>query len=163
MSEDNVTISVLNEAIATYASSFRKKDGLRRGITYGDFLNDRMFIIQAIQAGIPFHLFHLIKTESPFNDEEWADFLNISLKSLQRYKISKNFRFKPIHSEKILEVAEVIHLGKSVFNDAEKLLFWFNSPSYALGGMKPADLVRNSYGKEMVVGELHRIDHGIFA
>ena len=64
MSEDNVTFSILNEAIATYTSSFHIKNGLRWGIAYGDFLNDRMFIIQAIQAGIPFHLFHLIKTES---------------------------------------------------------------------------------------------------
>jgi uncharacterized protein (DUF2384 family) len=35
------------------------------------------------------------------------------------------------------------------------------TPSYALGGMKPMDMLRDSYGKELVMGELTRINHGI--
>ena len=153
----------LNEAMAEYSTTFNKKNSIRQSFSYAEFLKDRMLIVQAIRSGIPFHLFQLIKNESPFNDDEWADFLNISSKSLQRYKADRNYRFKPIHSEKIIEIAEVTELGKRVFEDSDKFFLWLSSPCFALGNLKPIDLVRNSYGKEMVIGELHRIDHGIFA
>ncbi|MHC1775641.1 MAG: antitoxin Xre-like helix-turn-helix domain-containing protein [Lentimicrobium sp.] len=155
--------SVLNEAIANYVSSVRKSNGINKDLTYRDFLSDRMLLVQAIRAGIPYRLFVLIKEESPFTEEEWADFLSISLKSLQRYRAAKDYLFKPNHSEKILEIAEVTELGRSVFNDNEKFLLWLSSPSFALGNLKPVDLIRDSYGKEMVIGELHRIDQAIFA
>ncbi len=153
----------LNEAIVSYASALRKQNGISKNLTYRDFLSDRMLIVQAIRAGIPFRLFALIKEETPFSDEEWAEFLSISIKSLQRYKVSKNYLFKPIHSEKILEIAEVTELGKMVFENHDKFLLWLSTPSFALGNLKPIDLIRDSYGKEMVIGELHRIDQAIFA
>ncbi|MCC6451300.1 MAG: DUF2384 domain-containing protein, partial [Acidobacteria bacterium] len=32
---------------------------------------------------------------------------------------------------------------------------------FALGNVKPVELLRDSYGKELVMGELNRIAHGI--
>ncbi len=132
-----------------------------KSITYDRFLEDRMLIISAIRAGIPYTLFNLIRALTPFTEKDWADFLNVSTKSMQRYGASIRHRFKPIHSEKIIEMAEVTKLGLDVFGDMEKLRLWLDTPSYALGGMKPMDLLRDSYGKELVVGELTRINHGI--
>jgi putative toxin-antitoxin system antitoxin component (TIGR02293 family) len=71
--------------------------------------------------------------------------------------------FKPNHSEKIFEIAEVTELGKVVFDNNEKFMLWLSTPNFALGNHKPVDLIRDSYGKEMVIGELHRIDQAIFA
>ena len=132
-----------------------------KSITYDRFLEDRMLIISAIRAGIPYTLFNLIRTLTPFTEKDWADFLNVSTKSLQRYGASIRHRFKPIHSEKIIEMAEVTKMGLDVFGDMEKLRLWLDTPCYALGGMKPMELLRDSYGKELVVGELTRINHGI--
>ncbi len=153
----------LNEAIVSYVSAFQKHRSFHKNISYRDFLSDRMLLIQAIRAGLPFYIFSLIKQNSPFTDEEWADFLSISLKSLNRYKSSDGFRFKSIHSEKIFEIAEVLEKGRSVFDDEAKFLLWLKSPSFALGNLSPLDLISDSYGKELVMGELHRIDYGIFA
>lgn len=154
--------SALNEAIVTYVTAVRKPASIPKNISYHEFLSDRMLVVQAIRAGVPFSLFTLIKKETSFNDEEWADFLNISLKSLQRYKTAKDYLFKPIHSEKIFEIAEVTELGRSIFDSNEKFMLWLSTPSFALGNLKPVDLIRDSYGKEMVVRELHHIDQGIF-
>lgn len=153
----------LNEAIVSYIRSVRKSNGVSGNISYCDFLADRMLLIQAIRVGVPYRLFALIKEGSPFSEEEWADFLSISLKSLQRYKAAKDHLFKPTHSEKIFEIAEVTELGRSVFENNEKFMLWLSTPSFALGGLKPVDLIRDSYGKEMVINELHRIDQAIFA
>lgn len=130
-------------------------------ITFKDFLTNKMLVIAAIRAGIPYTLFDLIRDYTSFTEDEWADFLDISSKSLQRYRSFSAHHFKPIHSEKILEMAEVTQLGLDVFGNMEKWKLWLNTPHYALGNMMPVELLKDSYGKELVMIELTHINHGI--
>lgn len=129
-------------------------------LSLSDFFSNKLFLIHAIRKGIPYSLFEIICDMTPLTLSDWAEYLNISGKSLSRYR-QQNTLFKPIYTEKILEVAEVTNLGLEVFGDMEKLKHWFETPNYALGNQKPFDLLRDSYGKEMVLAELTRIDHGI--
>jgi putative toxin-antitoxin system antitoxin component (TIGR02293 family) len=124
------------------------------------FLAEKTLIIQAIRIGIPYSLFDTIQYYAPFNELEWAKFLDISTKSLQRYKHSSSV-FKPIQSEKIIEIAEVTSAGLDVFGDMDKFKLWLYTPSFALGNIKPIELLNDSYGKELVLSELVRINHGI--
>lgn len=151
---------MLNEEIATYFKASNINVGNRQ-VTYETFLEDKMLIILAIRNGIPYSLFELIQQHTPFTESDWANFLDISTKSLHRYKTSPEHYFKSIHSEKIIEIAEVTKAGLDVFGGMEKLKLWLNTPSYALGKLKPIELLKDSYGKEMVMSELHRINHGI--
>lgn len=137
------------------------KNESKLNVSYNDFLANKMLIIAAIRAGIPYSLFNLIQLYTPFSDSDWADFLDISTKSLQRYKTNTDHHFKSIHSEKIIEMAEVTKVGLDVFGDMEKLKLWLNTPSFALGNLKPIELLKDSYGKELVISELIRINHGI--
>lgn len=155
-------INSVNEAVAVYANTFTQFD-VAKSFGLQDLLDDKLMLIKAIRMGIPFTLFNEIKNITPFSDDDWAEILSVSTKSLQRYKQEKDFLFKPIHSEKIIEIAEVSLLGNLVFGDSSKFKLWLNTPSYALGNMLPIELLKDSYGKEMVLAELHRIDHGIFA
>lgn len=132
------------------------------GITYGDFFRNKLLLVLSIREGIPFSLFMEIRNRTPFSDGDWANFLNISTKSLQRYKIEKDFVFKPIHSEKIIELAEVTELGETVFDTQAQFYSWLNRQNKALGNMTPIELLKDSYGKDLVVQELYRIDQGIF-
>ena len=154
----------LNKEISMIFKTSRQKPQSGAGkstVTYDEMLSDKMLIIQIIRTGIPYSLFSLIKNVTPFTESDWATFLDMSTKSLQRYKQeSKNF--KSIHSEKIIEMAEVTDFGTKVFGDLEKFKLWLNTPNFALGNVKPVELLRDSYGKEMVIGELNRIEHGIF-
>ena len=72
------------------------------------------------------------------------------------------FTFKPLHSEKILETAEVTKIGLDVFGSIEKLELWLNTPNYGLGYLESVELIMDFYGKELVIVELTRIDHSIF-
>jgi putative toxin-antitoxin system antitoxin component (TIGR02293 family) len=58
-------------------------------------------------------------------------------------------------------MAEVTKAGMDVFGNRDKLQLWLNTPNYALGKLKPIGLLTDSYGKELVIGELTRINHGI--
>lgn len=130
---------------------------------YSEFFENKMLISQIIRKGLPYQLFRKIQEIAPFTDDDWEEYLNLSKRTLIRYRKEDNFYFKPIHTEKIIEIAEVVNLGNRVFDSGEQFYLWLNIPSYALGNLKPAELLKDSYGKEIVMEELNRINHGIFA
>ncbi|MFM7016263.1 MAG: antitoxin Xre/MbcA/ParS toxin-binding domain-containing protein [Bacteroidota bacterium] len=154
----------LDKRVSSFLRESRLKkfnNDIKGDVSYNEFLANKMLIIAAIRAGIPYSLFNLIQLYTPFSDNDWADFLDISTKSLMRYKTASDHHFKSIHSEKIIEMAEVTKVGLDVFGDMDKLKLWLNTPSFALGKLKPIELLKDSYGKELVISELIRINHGI--
>jgi putative toxin-antitoxin system antitoxin component (TIGR02293 family) len=154
----------LNKEISSFLKhSIHNKFHLEKGksITYKEFLSDKMLIIAAIRVGIPYSLFDLIQYSTPFSENDWASLLDISTKSLQRYKAAPQHNFRPNHSEKIIEMAEVTSMGLETFGSFEKLKLWLNTPNYAMGNLKPFELLKDSYGKELVMNELVHINHGI--
>lgn len=155
----------LDKAISTVVRRVRtdkRVSAKQATISYTEFLQDKMLMIQVIREGVPYSLFELIQNQTPFTEETWAKMLDISTKSLQRYKQS-NKSFKSIQSEKIIEIAEVTHLGVEVFGEVEKFKLWLDTPNFSLGKMKPVELLNDSYGKELVMTELTHINHGILA
>jgi putative toxin-antitoxin system antitoxin component (TIGR02293 family) len=139
----------------TYSASFKE-------MSFTDFLNNKLFIVFLIRNGIPYSFFSLIKKFTPFSLNDWADYLDISRKSLIRYQ-NQDKAFKPIHTEKIIELAEVTKIGQEVFGNDEKFRLWLETPNFALGNLKPFDLLKDSYGKELLIAELTRIEHGILS
>jgi putative toxin-antitoxin system antitoxin component (TIGR02293 family) len=134
----------------------------KKEVTYLDFLSNKMLMVLVIRNGLPYSFFNLISHFTPFSENDWANILEISTKSLQRYKQSSK-NFKPIQSEKIIEMAEVTNVGLDVFGNMEKFKLWLDTPNYSLGNLKPIELIKDSYGKEMVISELTKINYGILA
>jgi putative toxin-antitoxin system antitoxin component (TIGR02293 family) len=131
-------------------------------ISFTNLLSNKLLLVMVIRKGIPYSIFTLIRHITPFSLNDWANYLDISSKSLIRYQ-KQDKPFKPSLTEKIIELAEVTNLGIEVFGNSEKFMVWLETPNYALGNLKPFDLLRDSYGKEMIIGELTRIEHGILA
>lgn len=129
---------------------------------FGDYVNDHLLMVEVIKKGITYSLFEEIQKLASLTNKDWADILNISPRSLQRYK-DQNQVFKPIQSEKIIELGEIFLLGNEVFEDPEKFKSWLETSNFALGKLTPSSLLSDSYGQELVVNELHRISHGILA
>ncbi|MCU0402121.1 MAG: DUF2384 domain-containing protein [Algoriphagus sp.] len=157
-------ITMVAEEMATYVTSLPRysRYPTLKGVPLTRFFSDRMMVVDVIRQGIPTSLFMSIKEMAPFSDQEWSDFLDISLKSLQRYKKESDYIFRSIHSEKIIELMEVTAVGLEVFDTAADFAAWLNASSHALGNRRPIELLRDSYGKELVLNELHRIDQGVF-
>lgn len=158
--------TAVDKAMKTYIRKIEKSSEFEQyaeEITYSNFFENKMLIIHAIRKGLPYELFSKIKNITPFTEDDWAEYLNVSKKTLQRHRDKPDYFFKPIHTEKIIELAEVTHYGKEVFDSTEQFYLWLNTPSYALGNLKPAELLKDSYGKDLVMGELNRIEQGIFA
>jgi len=123
---------------------------------------DVIQLSNALDAGMPHALFAQIQALTPFTEAEWADILELSGKSLQRYRDTPAFRFKRTHSEKIFGLAEVSYHALDFFGSNDAYTAWLHAPCFALGSQKPLHLLKDSYGKALVLAELHRMSHGIF-
>jgi putative toxin-antitoxin system antitoxin component (TIGR02293 family) len=155
---DKRIASLVKEVKGKKALIFMKMDEP----TFEAFLSNKLLVINIIQQGIPYSLFNIVQEYTPFEMEDWLIFLDVSSKTLMRYKENEK-TFKPIQSEKIIEMAEITHTGLEVFGNMDKFKLWLNTPNFSLGKSKPMDLLKNSYGKDLVLTELTHINHGILA
>ena len=57
----------------------------------------------------------------------------------------------------------IYKLGVNVFGDKEKFISWSETKNLALGGVKPKELLDNTFGISLLKDELTRIEHGILA
>jgi len=120
------------------------------------------YLITTTRKGIPFNIFTEMTKESPFSLDEWSGFLNLSERTMQRYKKEKK-AFDPIHSERIMEITMLYNRGTEVFGNHTKFDLWLNSTNIAMGGVKPKDLLDSTFGIGMLRNELIRIEHGVLA
>jgi len=123
---------------------------------------DILVLIQYVKNGFRFSSFTSLAKNIPFSLNEWSYFLNMSERTMQRYKKEKK-TFDPIYSEKILEVMLLYKLGVNVFGNKEKFITWIETKNLALGGVKPKELLDNTFGISFLKDELIRIEHGILA
>ena len=119
-------------------------------------------LMKQVKQGVSFHAFKQMVENSPFSEKEWAQFLHVSERTLQRYGKMKK-RFDPLYSEKILEVALLLKKGIEVFGDKSRFYDWLKTPNTALEAAKPKDLLDNTFGINHVKDELTKIEHGILA
>jgi putative toxin-antitoxin system antitoxin component (TIGR02293 family) len=132
-------------------------------ITYRNVLKDKLLVAKAVKSGVPYNVWEEVKSNSIFDDKDWAKLLDVNVRTLQRYKNQKGFKFQTLQGEKIFEVAEVMNLGKEVFDENAKFYSWLNTPTFALGNAKPIELLDTSFGIEIVKSELYAIEYGVFA
>ena len=121
-----------------------------------------MYLIRVVRKGIKFKVFDLMLTTGPFTMKEWANYLHLSERTLQRYRKEKKV-FEPLQSEKILELALLQKRGIEVFGNPDKFNLWIETVNIALGSVKPKELLDNSFGIELIKDELTRIEHGVLA
>lgn len=112
--------------------------------------------------GINTKTFRKIREQAQLKNSDWAVVFDINQRTLQRYLSKDDYIFSRTQSEKILEIAEVFSAGETAFGEIESFEKWLHIPCTALKNEKPIDLIDNSFGKELLLAELNRIEHGIF-
>jgi len=127
--------------------------------------------------------------KAPRDDLEWAELLQTGLSSTTvdslsaalgwtREKLAKAIDLVPRtvarrlargarltvpESERVLRVARVLARANDVLEGEAKAKTWLEEPSTALAGRAPIDLLRTDIGTELVLTELLKIDHGMWA
>ncbi|MBP6989024.1 MAG: DUF2384 domain-containing protein, partial [Ferruginibacter sp.] len=106
--------------------------------------------------------FKKIADKSPFSQSEWAIFLHLSERTLQRYAKS-NSTFAAINAERALQIAHLLEEGKNTFGSQELFYSWIKSKPYSIDGELTIDSLSTSHGIQLVLTQLGRIQHGILA
>lgn len=145
-------------------NTMAKKNELNEpAVAYSSLDDGNVFLlINAIKRGVQFSFFERLAQSIPFTLREWASFLHLSERSLNRYKKEQGV-FSTTASEKILEITMLNKYGIEVFGSQEGFNRWLNTNNVALGGIRPKVLLDSSFGIQMLKDELTRIEHGILA
>lgn len=132
-------------------------------LTFKSLENSDIYkLIDVTRKGIDYNTFNEFTVSYPLNISTWSKILNMSERTIQRYRREKK-RLDSIHTEKLLLIMLLFNKGVSVFGNISNFLAWINSKSIPLGGVKPIDLLDNSFGINMVKDELIKIEHGVLA
>ena len=130
-------------------------------ILFNKKLTSEMDVIAMSKRGVTKKSLILIGEYFGFTPDRLAYMLPITLRTIQRYKNTQ--KFNPAVSEHIIQLARLMVRGTEIFESRENFLRWFTTPNTALGGNVPSDLVSLQTGAQLVMDELTRIDHGVFA
>lgn len=87
------------------------------------------------------------------------ELINILPISIDTYK--RKVEFNPSVTEKILEIEEVYTKGLAAFG--ESFYKWMDTINPGLGNIHPKQLLNNSFGIRILLDEIGRMEHGIFA
>ncbi|RVU01927.1 DUF2384 domain-containing protein [Mucilaginibacter limnophilus] len=124
--------------------------------------DDEFDLTNMVREGVAFPYLSKLSAFIHFTIEEWAAYLHLSERTLQRYKKDKK-AFDPIHSERIVQIELLYKKGIDVFGDADNFHTWMETKSIALGGVTPKELLDTAFGINMVKDELTRIEYGVLA
>jgi len=141
-------------------SAGRVREALQSIDDITTLLKDKLGVVRAIKNGVSYEVVEEFRDQVGISNSQMCTVLNVSAKSLQRFKSNKTI-LKPVYSERFFGLAEVYQQGNEVFGKIEIFNDWLQAENYALGSMRPMDLLSDSFGKDLVLGELVRIDDGI--
>jgi putative toxin-antitoxin system antitoxin component (TIGR02293 family) len=118
-------------------------------------------ILNLTRQGLPKRTLMQMAKKISLTQQELSDILHISERTLQRYEDTDVIKTE--YSEKAIALARLYDRGEEVFGSIDKFKIWIRTPSVIFNGESPLSLLDTTFGFGMVLDELGRIEHGIFA
>ncbi len=113
-----------------------------------------LHILEQAKSKITYKEFNKIFSQLPFLLEEWAQFLGISERTLQRYEAS-NGQFSVLQTERIQHIKELSEIAEKIFGKNKALYYqWSTSKVFSLNNQRPLDLMTTYKGTEMCMSIL---------
>jgi putative toxin-antitoxin system antitoxin component (TIGR02293 family) len=141
--ENIQNLSVLREAAAAYIS------------------NDTYFIIDKAREGVTKGAFMKFVESLDYSFKEIASILNLSERTLHRYKDST--KMSKDASERALHLASLYNKGADVFGSKDAFNAWLKQPNPIFWDKRPIDFLDTIFGFQLIEDELIKMEYGIFA
>jgi len=90
-----------------------------------------------------------------------GNYLSLTYRTFLRK--SDNEKMTKQDTEMVYKLYLLKKRGERIFGNGDAFIDWLNTELQTFGDRKPAELIDTEYGIEMVLTELGRIEHGIFA
>ncbi|MBN8785746.1 MAG: DUF2384 domain-containing protein [Terrimonas sp.] len=124
-------------------------------------VNNSTDFISVIRSGIPKKALDNLMDNTGITVPEITKIIRTSDRTLRRYAATQ--KLNPEQSERLIELARLYSRGEEVFGSMEGFKTWMDSAVMALDNKKPKEFLDTSIGIDMLMNELGRIEHGIFA
>jgi putative toxin-antitoxin system antitoxin component (TIGR02293 family) len=115
----------------------------------------------SIVPDFPYRKFEKIATLVPFTQKEWANILNLSERTLQRYS-NDNTSFEGIYVDRILHIEELIRMGLETFTNAEAFYRWLKREKHVLGKTLNFESLYSTRGIQDTIDQIGRIQYGVY-
>jgi putative toxin-antitoxin system antitoxin component (TIGR02293 family) len=127
----------------------------------GKYASINALYISVIRDGLPMRSLDAMMEVTGLNVYDMAKILDTSDRTLRRHDAETLLSRE--HSERLLEMARLYSRGADVFGSQEVFNEWMDSEVPALGGARPKSFLDTSLGIQLLLAELGRIEHGVFA
>jgi putative toxin-antitoxin system antitoxin component (TIGR02293 family) len=131
-------------------------------LKYKNNINDSFALVHEANKGVNSEEFFKFAKLSEQNPSTLSRYLNISLKTLTRYRRGRK-KLSPDKSEQLLKWFALYLKGLSIFGEMDSFNNWLNKKAYGLGNIIPITLLNTSTGIELILDELKRIEFGDLA
>ena len=131
------------------------------GLSKSVQIRNDLDLITIIRKRLSRNNFNFVRDELKMSQKEFSRTLKISEKTIQRYKEDELLNENV--SEGLVEIAEIIAMGVEVLGNKSEFLDWLHSTVISLGSNKPVSLLDTHHGRKLLINELGRIEHGIYA
>ena len=96
-----------------------------------------------------------------YNQAESSELLETNPSTISRWKnAKKQVDIGKLRSKVFLELDEIIAKGIQIFGSEELFQEWLNTTNYALGDVKPVDMLKDVYSMELVEEALDALTWG---
>jgi putative toxin-antitoxin system antitoxin component (TIGR02293 family) len=120
-----------------------------------------MFTFDAlIRKGIPYAKVAIVKTALNLTDNEFAAYLGISLRTLQRKRDSQG-KLSIAEGDRLFRIAKIFALAAQVLEDDDMARKWLHRPQRGLGGRAPIQVIQTEAGAQEVEDLLEKIEYGV--
>lgn len=117
--------------------------------------------IGIIRTGIPKQAMTHLMQIADISLTEMAAIIHTSDRTLRRYTPQQ--KLSQDQSERMVEMARLYGRGEEVLGSMDKFREWMDTSLLPFGNKKPKAFLDTSLGIAMIMNELGRIEHGIFA
>ncbi|HSK13553.1 MAG TPA: antitoxin Xre/MbcA/ParS toxin-binding domain-containing protein [Phnomibacter sp.] len=133
--------------------------GIAGGTLYGPNQKEKQLML--IRGGLTRGALDILMEKTGLSIYELADILEVTDRTLRRYASDEVLNKRL--SERAFEIANLYDRGEQVFGDAPSFRQWMSTEVPALGHRTPKSFLDTSMGIQMLMDELGRIEHGVFA
>ncbi|MHB1666079.1 type II RES/Xre toxin-antitoxin system antitoxin [Thiomonas sp.] len=125
--------------------------------------HSRLDIAECIEAGLPYSAIAETKRELRLTDQDLAEVLDVSTKTLQRLGRQRDARLSLTVGDRLYRLSRVASFAVEVFGDQGRAREWLREPQFGLGMRAPLHLVRTDAGTQEVWDLLGRIQYGVYS
>lgn len=124
--------------------------------------SDSYNLVNQAHEGISVNAFFDLIEVSGLSNQELANLLDVSFKTIQRYQ-KEDKKLSALNSEQLLKMITLYQKAEEVFGELSSFDRWLRKPAQGLGGQHPLKLMQTPGGIDLIYDELMRIEYGALA